>query len=153
MAGNSMLSLHISEMPPRMYKKAHRHSADAFILLLSGEGFSLTWEEVAFHKRRRVDWKAGTLFVPPTFWYHQHLNTGSTPARYLAIDSGPVPRDIGLQFVDQLKWTPKKSRANGNRRESHAPAALIKGSEPFSTMERRSDPATDTFLKLKRGRF
>lgn len=103
MAGNSMLSLHISEMPPKMYKKAHRHSEDAFILLLSGEGFSLTWQEAAFHKRRRVDWKAGTLFVPPTFWYHQHLNTGSTPARYLAIDNGPVPRDIGLQFVDQLE--------------------------------------------------
>jgi quercetin dioxygenase-like cupin family protein len=67
MAGNSMLSLHISEMPPRMYMKAHRHSSDAFILLLSGEGFSLTWPEGAYHKRERVDWKAGTLFVPPTF--------------------------------------------------------------------------------------
>lgn len=111
MAGNSMLSLHISEMPPKMYKKAHRHSGDAFILLLSGEGFSLTWEDVAFHKRRRVDWKAGTLFVPPTFWYHQHLNTGSAPARYLAIDSGRVPRDIGLQFVDQLEVDTEEVRS------------------------------------------
>jgi gentisate 1,2-dioxygenase len=85
-----------------MYKKAHRHSSDAFILLLSGEGFSLTWPEGAYHKRRRVDWRAGTLFVPPTYWYHQHLNTGSTPARYLAINSPTVIRNIGLRFKDQL---------------------------------------------------
>jgi uncharacterized RmlC-like cupin family protein len=103
MAGNSMLSMHISEMPPRMYKKAHRHTSDAFILLLSGEGFSLTWPEGAYHKRRRVDWRAGTLFVPPTYWYHQHLNTGSTPARYLAINSPTVIRNIGLRFIDQLE--------------------------------------------------
>lgn len=103
MAGNSMLSLHISELAPRTYKKAHRHTSDAFILLLSGEGFSLTWPEGAYHQRRRLDWKAGTLFVPPTFWYHQHLNTGQTPARYLAINSPPVIRNIGLRFIDQLE--------------------------------------------------
>jgi len=103
MAGNSMLSLHISEMPPKMYKKAHRHSNDAFILLLSGEGFSLTWAEGSYPERRRVDWKAGTLFVPPTYWYHQHLNTGSTPARYLAINAPAVVNNVGLRFKDQLE--------------------------------------------------
>ena len=103
MAGNSMLSLHVSEIPSRKYMKAHRHSSDAFILLLSGEGFSLTWAEGAYHRRERIDWKAGTLFVPPTYWYHQHLNTGSTPARYLAINSPALVRNIGLRFSDQLE--------------------------------------------------
>jgi uncharacterized RmlC-like cupin family protein len=103
MAGNSMLSTHISQMPPRMYMKAHRHSSDAFILLLSGEGFSLTWPEGAYHKRKRVDWRAGTLFVPPTYWYHQHLNTGATPARFLAINAPVVVRNLGLRFSDQLE--------------------------------------------------
>lgn len=102
MAANTMLGLHISEMPPKMYKKAHRHSSDAFILMLSGEGFSLTWAEGAYDKRRRVDWKAGTLFVPPTYWYHQHLNTGSSPARYLAI-TATVVANMGLRFSDQLE--------------------------------------------------
>jgi len=103
MGGNSMLSLHTSEMPPRKYKKAHRHSSDAFILVLSGTGFSLTWPEGAFEDHVRVDWKAGTLFVPPTYWYHQHLNTGSTPARYLAINTPSFVRNIGLRFSDQLE--------------------------------------------------
>lgn len=103
MAGNTALSMHVSEMPPRMYKKAHRHAGDAFILLLSGEGFSLAWPEGAYHQRVRVDWQRGTLFVPPTFWYHQHLNTGSEPARYLAINAPTAVRNIGLRFVDQLE--------------------------------------------------
>jgi uncharacterized RmlC-like cupin family protein len=103
MAGNSMLSLHVSEMPPRKYMKAHRHSSDAFILFLSGDGFSLTWPEGAYHKRQRIDWKNGTLFVPPTYWYHQHLNTGSAPARHLAINSPTLVRNLGLRFSDQLE--------------------------------------------------
>jgi gentisate 1,2-dioxygenase len=103
MAGNSMLSMHVSEMPPRKYMKAHRHSSDAFILFLSGEGFSLTWPEGAYHKRQRIDWKNGTLFVPPTYWYHQHLNTGETPARHLAINSPALVRNLGLRFSDQLE--------------------------------------------------
>jgi gentisate 1,2-dioxygenase len=103
MAGNSMLGMHISEMPPKMYKKAHRHASDAFILFLSGEGFSLTWPEGAYYKRTRIDWKAGTLFVPPTYWYHQHLNTGSTPARYLAINTPTLVNNLGLYFKDQLE--------------------------------------------------
>jgi gentisate 1,2-dioxygenase len=103
MAGNRMLSLHVSEMPPNRYSKAHRHSSDAFILFLSGTGFSLTWPEGAFEDHVQVDWKAGTLFVPPMFWYHQHLNTGLTPARYLAINTPNFVRNIGLRFSDQLE--------------------------------------------------
>ncbi len=103
MAGNTMIDMHVSEMSPGTYKKAHRHSSDAFILLLSGQGFSVTWPEGRFDKRYRVDWRAGTLFVPPTYWYHQHLNTGSTPARYLAINAPRLVTNLGLRFEDQLE--------------------------------------------------
>jgi gentisate 1,2-dioxygenase len=103
MAGNSMLKMHVSELPPKCHLKAHRHTSDAFILLLSGEGFSLAWPEGNFKNRMRVAWKAGTLFVPPTFWYHQHFNPGPVPARHLAINVPDVVRNLGLNFNNQLE--------------------------------------------------
>ena len=78
--------MHVSEMPGGVYKKAHRHSSDAFILLTSGKGYSLTWPEGRYEDRIRVDWNEGTIFVPPIYWYHQHMNPDPTDsARYLAI--------------------------------------------------------------------
>jgi uncharacterized RmlC-like cupin family protein len=103
MAGNTMIDLHLSEVPPQLYKRAHRHSSDAFILLLSGEGYSLTWPGGRFDQRVRVAWHEGTLFAPPTFWYHQHLNPGTRPARYLAINTPNLVTNLGLRFSDQLE--------------------------------------------------
>ncbi|MDO8678576.1 MAG: hypothetical protein Q7R30_08440 [Acidobacteriota bacterium] len=103
MAGNTMIDLHVSEMPSKEYKRAHRHSSDAFVMLLSGDGYSLTWPEGQYEKRVRVDWHEGTLFVPPIYWYHQHLNPGAEPARYLAINAPILVTRLGLRFEDQLE--------------------------------------------------
>jgi len=115
MAGNSMLSIHVSEMPPQEYKKAHRQSGNAFVLMLSGEGYSLAWPEAAYHKKKRVDWKAGTLFVPPDYFYHQNFNSGSTPARYLAVNAPTLVRNLGLRFSDQLEVDLKEVRLEWER--------------------------------------
>jgi len=103
MSGNTMIDLHVSEMPSGKYKKAHRHSSDAFILLVSGDGYSLTWPEGRYEDRIRVNWNEGTIFVPPIYWYHQHMNPGETSARYLAINAPKLVSDLGLRFGDQLE--------------------------------------------------
>ena len=81
MAKGSMNS-HISQFPVGTYKKAHAHGPGAHVIVLSGEGFSLMWPEG--EEPKRYDWREGSMIVPPNLWFHQHFNTGTTPARYLA---------------------------------------------------------------------
>jgi len=106
MAGNSMLNIHVSEMPPRAQKRAHRQSGEAFILILSGSGFSLAWPEGDLARKKRSDWQAGTLFSPPFFWYHQNMNPNPAPVRYLAINTPTLVRNLNLRFSDQLEVDP-----------------------------------------------
>ena len=81
MAKGSMNS-HISQFPIGTYKKAHAHGPGAHVIIMSGEGYSLMWPEG--EEPRRYEWQVGSMIVPPNLWNHQHFNTGTTPARYLA---------------------------------------------------------------------
>ena len=115
MAKGSLAS-HISQFGVGTYKKAHAHGAGAHVILLSGEGYSLMWTEG--EEPRRYEWQIGTLIVPPNKTYHQHFNTGPTPARYLAfkhwsprnaqgVPMSWISRRLGGQQIDYADETPK----------------------------------------------
>jgi oxalate decarboxylase/phosphoglucose isomerase-like protein (cupin superfamily) len=87
LAENTM-QCHISEFEVGTYKKAHRHGPGSHVVMLNGRGYTLMWKEsIKYSESKtqvRIDWREGSLFVPPDGWFHQHFNSGPEPARYLA---------------------------------------------------------------------
>jgi oxalate decarboxylase/phosphoglucose isomerase-like protein (cupin superfamily) len=82
------MNSHISQFAVGTYKKAHAHGPGAHVIILNGEGFSLMWPEG--EEPQRFEWQEGSMIVPPNAWVHQHFNTGTTPARYLAFKAEGV---------------------------------------------------------------
>jgi len=87
LSDNSMQT-HVSQFGVGTYKRAHRHGPGSHVLVLGGVGYTLMWTNEPHYskapKQVRVDWKDGTLLVPPDRWFHQHFNAGGTPAKYMA---------------------------------------------------------------------
>jgi mannose-6-phosphate isomerase-like protein (cupin superfamily) len=88
--GKNDMGNHISEFPVGTYKKAHRHGPGAHLCLLSGDaGFSLLWTKEDRSDMIKCDWKVGSIvIVPGDGTYHQHFNSGTKRARYMALRSG-----------------------------------------------------------------
>jgi uncharacterized RmlC-like cupin family protein len=84
---DATMHAHTSQIPAGRYKKAHRHAAGTHVHAVDGVGYSLLWYE-GDSEFKEIPWRHGIMYVPPFWMFHQHFNTGPTPARYLACSLG-----------------------------------------------------------------
>ena len=105
MGGQTILEPHASEFEVGSYKLGHRHPYEAIILTLNGKGFSLAGKDgLDESKSVKLDWQEGSIVSPPYYWWHQHFNTGNTPARYFAMTEGDFPKRLGIPLdVQQIE--------------------------------------------------
>jgi oxalate decarboxylase/phosphoglucose isomerase-like protein (cupin superfamily) len=105
---NNTLIGHLAEWPVGRYHKAHYHGGGAVLVILRSMGYSLMWPndlgtrpyENGFGERVvRVNWVPGSVFSPPTNWFHQHFNTGSDPALQLALRCGSQKFPLGIRVA------------------------------------------------------
>ena len=107
MANNTLIG-HLADWPVGRYHKAHYHGGGAVLVILRSEGYSLMWPnewgtrpyENGYGDRIvRVNWTAGSVFSPPTNWFHQHFNTGAEPALQLALRCGSQKFPLGIRVA------------------------------------------------------
>jgi quercetin dioxygenase-like cupin family protein len=99
---------HLAEWPVGRYHKAHYHHGTAVLVILRSEGYSLMWPNECGPRPYangygdqvvRIDWSSGSVFSPPTNWFHQHFNTGSEPALQLAVGCGSHKFPLGIRVA------------------------------------------------------
>jgi quercetin dioxygenase-like cupin family protein len=84
---DSVYGCHIHELSPVTYVQAHRHTAGAIILILSGSGYEIMYPEIG-GPRERFELRAGSIVSPGNMIYHLHANPNPEPLRQLAFRGG-----------------------------------------------------------------
>jgi quercetin dioxygenase-like cupin family protein len=100
LAENRVLSAHLAELPPGGNSVRHRHTTEAYLYIVKGEGYSIINYEG--EPEERVDWSEGSLLSPPVWAWHQHFNTSDTEtARYLAIQDTGLVRHMRFHQIER----------------------------------------------------
>jgi mannose-6-phosphate isomerase-like protein (cupin superfamily) len=106
---DGIMHAHISEIAPASYKKAHRHESGTHVMTLSGDGYSLLWDD-GEKDFQRVDWTFGTVFPPAHMQWHQHFVTSNEPSRYVATGFGGIRYPILETRRQMVIGDPKKKQ-------------------------------------------
>jgi cupin superfamily acireductone dioxygenase involved in methionine salvage len=128
----SELTAHMSVFPAKTYKKGHRHGPAFVIVIPSGEGFSVMWQDDG--EKVWVPWHEGSIFVPPNRWFHQHFNVAEAPGRYLAFH--PLPQFTGTgelvqdRTQDQFEYHQEDSEVRKRFEEELAKRGLTSDMPP-----------------------
>lgn len=100
LAENRVLSAHLAELAPGTNWVHHRHTTEAYLYIVKGEGYSII--NYDGQPEQRVDWCEGSLLSPPVWAWHQHFNTSETEtARYLAVQDTGLIRHMRFHQIER----------------------------------------------------
>jgi gentisate 1,2-dioxygenase len=89
----------VHELDPGAVSTIHRHSWDAMVLVVAGNG----WTEI---DGERIDWAPGDCLHIPAWAWHRSGNEGDATARYLTFSSEPLLATMGMSILDDRGHTP-----------------------------------------------
>ena len=102
------LASEVVEWPAGRYCRADDHAGGDVLVMLRSEGYSLMWpQQWGTHPYQdgygdrvvRINWKPGSVFSPPSHWFHQHFNTGTEAALQLALRCGSHKFPLGIRVA------------------------------------------------------
>ncbi|GAB1818307.1 cupin domain-containing protein [Herbidospora sp. RD11066] len=95
-----VLNAHLSELKPGGQSVRHRHTTEAYLYIVKGNGYSLiNYDDDPVEV---VEWSEGTLFAPPRWAWHQHFNLEQDDSsRYLAIQDTGLLRTMRLHNIER----------------------------------------------------
>lgn len=96
LTGFKLKTLHsfIGEIAPGGRTGKHRHTSEAIMLCLSGEGYSVI-------DGKRYDWSEGDAIVMPALTWHQHFNASNAKTfQYYATSNYPLTENIGIAMIE-----------------------------------------------------
>jgi quercetin dioxygenase-like cupin family protein len=82
------ISLTVGHLRGGQSTRRHRHNYETILYVIKGEGYSLI-------EGRRVEWRAGDAVYVPVWAWHNHVNTGTADAEYLACENTPLLQNLG----------------------------------------------------------
>jgi mannose-6-phosphate isomerase-like protein (cupin superfamily) len=100
LADYEVLSAHLSELKPGDCSVRHRHTTEAYLYIVKGNGYSVVNYEG--EREQVVEWSEGTLLAPPRWAWHQHFNLDENDtSRYLAIQDTGLLRTMRLHQIER----------------------------------------------------
>ena len=105
LSGAIRLQPHLSELPPGKASVKHRHTTEAVLYIVKGNGHTVMHYDG--EPEERVDWEEGDLIGIPLWAWHQHFNdSGDDTARYLAIQDTFTIKQLGLHQIERHPDSP-----------------------------------------------
>lgn len=82
------ISVTIGHLTAGQSTRLHRHNYETILYITQGEGYTVVDDQ-------KVAWAKGDAVYVPVWAWHQHVNTGTGEATYLACENAPLLQNIG----------------------------------------------------------